>query len=165
MDKKYISLDGLSLYHNNIKDYISQSLNEFLKMIYPIGSVYISANPVAPSELFGGTWEQIKDTFLLGAGDNYAAGSSGGAATHTLTVNEMPSHQHDIRNRDGLGVNGLCATTSTSGEDGNNWCFQDMIIDETANASGDFMTTFVGGGAAHNNMPPYLTVYMWKRTG
>jgi hypothetical protein len=62
--------------------------------IYPVGSIYISANSTSPANLFGGTWEQIKDRFLLAAGGTYAAGSTGGEATHTLTVDEMPNHVH-----------------------------------------------------------------------
>lgn len=66
-----------------------------LNMIYPIGSIYMSINEVNPSILFGfGEWEQIKDTFLLASGDNYSLASIGGEATHSLTVEEMPSHTH-----------------------------------------------------------------------
>jgi len=65
-------------------------------IIYPIGSIYITTNYVSPEILFGGTWELIKDKFLLGAGDTYGAGSTGGEATHILTIDEMPSHQHDL---------------------------------------------------------------------
>lgn len=66
-----------------------------LSMIYPIGSIYMSINEVNPSILFGfGEWEQIKDRFLLASGDNYSLASIGGEATHSLTVEEMPSHTH-----------------------------------------------------------------------
>lgn len=66
-----------------------------LSMIYPIGSIYMSINEVNPSILFGfGEWEQIKDTFLLASGDNYSLASIGGEATHSLTVEEMPTHTH-----------------------------------------------------------------------
>ena len=66
-----------------------------LDKLYPVGCIYQSAKATSPAELFGGTWEQIKDRFILAAGDTYAAGSTGGEATHTLTVNEMPRHNHD----------------------------------------------------------------------
>ena len=61
---------------------------------YPVGSIYMSVNSTSPASLFGGTWEQLKDRFLLGAGDTYTNGSTGGESTHTLTVDEMPSHTH-----------------------------------------------------------------------
>ena len=62
--------------------------------IYPIGSIYMSVNDVNPSELFGGTWQQIKDTFLLASGDVYNNGATGGEATHTLSASEIPTHTH-----------------------------------------------------------------------
>lgn len=134
-----------------------------LDMVYPVGSIYLSANAVNPGILFGGSWTQIKDKFLLASGDIYQAGATGGEAMHSLTVDEMPSHGHAIRNRDGMGPNGLCSTTATSGTDGKSWCFQDQPYDASANASGDFAAVNVGGGEAHNNMPPYLAVYMYQR--
>ena len=60
-------------------------------LVYPVGSIYMSVNSTSPATLFGGTWTQIQDTFLLAAGSTYAAGATGGEATHTLTENEMPS--------------------------------------------------------------------------
>lgn len=78
-------------------DKIKISKSDLLDLVYPIGSIYISVSTVSPSELLGGTWEQIKDTFLLSAGDIYSAGESGGEAEHTLTIDEMPSHNHQLK--------------------------------------------------------------------
>ena len=64
----------------------------FLNLVYPVGSIYWSSNNTNPANLFGGTWTQIKDRFILAAGDSYSNGATGGAATVTLTVNNMPSH-------------------------------------------------------------------------
>lgn len=118
-----------------------------LDVVYPVGSIYMSVNNVSPKTFFGGTWEAIKDRFLLSAGDTYSGGSTGGEATHTLTVDEIPSHEHYAKGwaavRDGSG------TYITLGGDGK---------------SRTYSTDPVGGGKAHNNMPPYLAVYMWKRT-
>ena len=117
---------------------------------YPVGSIYMSVNNKNPSTLFGGTWEQIKDVFLLAAGNTYAAGSTGGEATHTLTVEEMPEHQHSLYYRSIYADDGsTSAITSKSYGDGN-----------TSKANGTLAT---GEGNAHNNMPPYLAVYVWKR--
>jgi len=118
--------------------------------IYPVGSIYISVNNVNPSTLFGGTWAQIKDKFLLAAGSAYSNGDTGGEATHTLTVNEMPSHSHNIN----IGV----ALAPESGGGGLNNGFP-VAKD---NISRD--TNSKGGGQPHNNMPPYLVVAIWKRT-
>lgn len=71
-----------------------QILNNLLDMIHPVGSIYISVNQVNPSILFGGEWEQMKERFLLGAGDVHKNGATGGEAAHALTTSEMPSHTH-----------------------------------------------------------------------
>lgn len=65
-----------------------------VNLVYPIGSIYMSVNSTSPATLFGGTWEQLEDRFLLGAGSTYTAGASGGEASHVLTESEMPSHTH-----------------------------------------------------------------------
>lgn len=118
--------------------------------IYPVGSIYISVNNVNPSTLFGGTWAQIKDKFLLAAGSTYSNGDTGGEATHTLTVNEMPNHTHNVN----IGA----ALAAESGGFGLNNGFP-VAKD---NISRD--TNSKGGGQPHNNMPPYLVVAIWKRT-
>lgn len=132
--------------------------NFVLDNIYPVGSIYMNVNSTNPGTLFGGTWEQIQGRFLLGMSSSYPAGSQGGEATHTLTEAEMPSHKHvAIRGRDaddildnygGSGAAyGFVAGDSSKGNIGNN-C----------------NTSSTGGNQAHNNMPPYLSVYIWKRT-
>lgn len=125
-----------------------------IDLIYPVGSIYMSTNNVSPQTFFGGTWERIQDRFLLGAGGTYPAGAAGGSATHTLTVNEMPNHYHVMQ----------VATTSTTASDAG-WRANGVRAyssQQTDSASDNLRD--VGGNAAHNNMPPYLAVYMWKRT-
>ena len=68
---------------------------KLMKLIYPVGSLYWSSNPTNPGDLFGGTWVQIKDRFVLACGDTYtSSGATGGASTVTLSVDNMPSHNH-----------------------------------------------------------------------
>lgn len=67
---------------------------KFLDMTYPIGSIYMSLESESPAKRFGGIWEQIKGKFLLGQNDTYAAGSTGGEATHKLTTAELAAHAH-----------------------------------------------------------------------
>ena len=122
--------------------------SELMLAIYPVGSIYISANETSPASLFGGTWESISGKFLLGADDAYPAGSTGGEAKHTLTVDEMPSHTH---------ASGVAPNESVGATAG------------TAQAKTQFVrsygyTDYTGGSQPHNNMPPYLAVYMWRRT-
>lgn len=122
---------------------------------YPVGSIYMSVNNINPANFFGGTWEQIKDRFLLACGSTYSNGSTGGEATHKLTVAEMPSHIHtltpfiDIRQGDGQ-------TNAHSASIGSH------LGGDVTKANADVSST--GGNQAHNNMPPYLAVYVWKRT-
>lgn len=123
--------------------------SEVLNTIFPVGSLYLSVSPTSPASLFGGTWERLKDRFLLAAGDTYAAGASGGEATHTLTANEMPSHTHQWKGYVWMKSNG----------DGNDYR---TPIDGSDVWSSAMVSA--GGSQPHNNMPPYLAVYIWKRT-
>lgn len=128
----------------------ADALQAIHSRIYPVGSIYLSVLDTDPKDLFGGTWEQMKDRFLLAAGDSYPAGTAGGEATHKLTLEEVPTHNHSFH------------TTNTGATDRSVgaayrdtfWTSEDYILNET---------TYAGGGQAHNNMPPYLAVYMWKR--
>ena len=135
---------------NNDSNYVKAS--ELLNKIYPVGAIYISTSSTNPKNLFGGTWEQIKDRFLLSAGNSYNAGGTGGESSHRLTVNEIPSHAHSMRVQWGdyaadANINAGAGTGGAS-----------FKVDK-----GD-TTGYSGGNGYHNNMPPYLVVYMWKRT-
>ncbi|AIF54443.1 putative antireceptor [Lactobacillus phage Ld3] len=158
-DKLIAKLDntGVKTYGDSFK------INDksIFDMIYPVGSIYISVNNVNPSVLFGGTWEQIQDRFLLGAGSTYSAGSTGGEATHTLTIDEMPGHNHEPANWMWAASKG-----ENSGE---------LHIPRVTDHKGNTIeyvngrstqiqyTSSTGGSRPHNNMPPYLAVYIWKR--
>lgn len=126
-------------------------ISTVLSKVYPVGSIYMSVNSTNPQNLFGGTWVQIKDRFLLAAGTTYKAGATGGEATHTLTENEIPEHRHSIWFPNAGGEQSAAIGYPEAGSK-NTWY---------AEAS---KTGGAGGGGAHNNMPPYLSVYVWKRT-
>lgn len=148
------------------------SASEIVNIIYPVGSLYWSSKSTDPATLFGGTWKRIKDKFILAAGDSYAAGTAGGEATHTLTVNEMPTHSHS-------------ASSSNTGEhthtfdrprgdsnysngNSNPWWGPKYTATETTHLAGSHSHTITvnsaGSSNAHNNMPPYVTYYCWERT-
>ena len=133
---------------------IEKSIQNLNNKIYPIGSIYISVNSTSPATLFGGTWEQLKDRFLLSAGNTYKAGTTGGEANHTLTVDEMPSHSHSTDRNAGW-------PSPNAGSDG--WSINYNNYETYPYATWHEGTDNTGGSQAHNNMPPYLTVYMWKR--
>ena len=143
-------------------------INSGLAQLYPIGSIYLSVNDTNPSTFIGGTWERIKDRFLLAAGDSYAAGSTGGEASHKLSVNEIPSHAHGVRVR----VQGYKSWESfTSNSHGVMFNANSDIgyhlpnyTAHSAVVTADADTSPNGGSKPHNNMPPYIAVYMWVRT-
>lgn len=123
---------------------------EIFKAVYPVGSIYLSYNHTSPAELFGGSWVRISNCFLWAVDDEGTIGITGGERTHTLTVNEMPSHTHYLYNEN-----------SNSSESAN----YEIFYKPTAKGyAGTLKTQPAGGGAAHNNMPPYMQVSMWRRT-
>lgn len=131
--------------------FFQTATNLVLDMIYPVGSIYMSVNATSPSTLFGGTWEQIQDRFLLAAGNSYSGGDTGGEATHTLTIDELPDHGH------------TAFYYNTSGDQSFGYQFSSKGTRSGAAESSSGIG-HTGGSKAHNNMPPYLAVYMWKRT-
>lgn len=134
---------------------IIAAINSMVDAIYPIGSIYMSINDVNPSTLFGGTWEKIKDRFLLASGDTYTTGNVGGEATHTLTTNEIPRHWHGYSSyQHGYPSNYVEADYYRTPIQKIPW---DNNVAENTDSSA------VGGSQAHNNMPPYLVVNIWQR--
>lgn len=140
-------------------------LAQVYNTIYPVGSVYISTSSTDPTTIFGGKWTRLKDRFLLAAGDTYSAGSTGGEATHTLTSAEMPSHAHNL--------------SSDARAHAIYWGMSDATVHAAAKVSagagstsdnnlGTIQSVWAhtatsGKGQAHNNMPPYIAVYIWQR--
>ena len=132
-----------------VQDAIAAALADRWKVDKPVGCLYMSFESTSPATLFGGSWTQLKDRFLLAVGDTYkSAGLTGGEATHTLTIDEMPSHRHQQYVAAGSGPE---ATRSDYKEDG------------TFSRYPQCFTGSEGGGGSHNNMPPYITVYVWRR--
>lgn len=133
-----------------LADLGTQTLDQILGLVYPVGSIYMSINNVSPATLFGGKWVQIKGRFLLGASDVYKANTTGGEVAHTLTNDEMPNHKHSIW------------FPNSGGEQSAEIGYPEAGSKNTYYAEAS-KTSDAGGGAAHNNMPPYLVVYMWRR--
>lgn len=138
---------------------IAQSKAEIILSAYPVGAIFISVVNTNPATLFGGTWERIaKGRTLIGVDENdtdfATIEKTGGEKTHTLTVNEIPSHTHTATKS--LWGNFQTGETLSSH---NKPTETDYFYSDTT----DFISA-TGGGEAHNNIPPYLTVYMWKRT-
>lgn len=141
--------------------------NFVLDNVYPIGSIYMNVNSTNPGTLFGGTWEQIQGKFLLGMSSSYPAGSQGGEASHTLTTAEIPSHGHNPANEPGYFgfiTNSpkafIVGDMGTQSGTGRYYPYSTAAFDVSRNT----LTGTTGGGKSHNNMPPYLSIYIWKRT-
>lgn len=146
-----------------------RTLADIMLEIYPVGAVYISVNSTSPASLFGGTWESISGRFLLGADSTYTAGSTGGETTHKLTRNELPNYKiGDLA----MIVPGFHANWNNGGIEATNLGNASSTKPGIASANNNTITSDIqygyrinsyGGGGAHNNMPPYIAVYMWKR--
>lgn len=139
-----------------LADIGAATVSAMLDKAYPVGSIYMSVNSANPQTLFGGTWVQIKDRFLLASGTTYKAGTTGGEATHTLTNSEMPAHAHEMYSANGGG-------DSTWNPNAGTYLVDSVTSDKTTWYAQLGMNN-AGGSGAHNNMPPYLVVYVWKRT-
>lgn len=180
----FLDETGLAYFWGKVKAKITASKTETINAVYPVGSIYMSVNSTNPSTLFGGTWERLEGRFLIGAGTNmrtntnatfgslgvgkpdFANGETGGQYYHKLGIDEMPEHNHDT-NDWALVVNKNAANIETDlGGQPIVGVKPTNIVpnlratkNEDGNATGN-----AGGGKAHSNMPPYLAVFMWKRT-
>lgn len=128
--------------------------SDLLDLIYPVGSIYLSVGSTTPATLFGGTWEQIKDSFLLSAGDTYTAGATGGSATDDL------SHGYAKIGRSSADLTQLAYKTFSVGSG----TFNRNALNN-GGFGGDNRTLTEGTelGGYVNTLPPYLVVYTWKR--
>ena len=133
--------------------------------VYPVGSIYISLNSTNPSSIFGGTWEQIQGRFLLGVSSSHPVNQTGGEEKHTLTNAEMPKHNHNGVYYSSIDTKNLVTLNGGTASYRVPWGSPSYPGDYGAGTGKEeLITGNTGGGAAHNNMPPYLAVYMWKRT-
>lgn len=133
----------------------NKTVEAYPRVWLPVGSLYWNENDISAdiSKYFVGTWERVKDVFILAAGNTYTAKTSGGEATHKLTIEEMPSHNHPqtLLNTGGT-VGGVSAYY--------NWDTSTTV----RQYDGYDLAVPRGGSQAHNNMPPYYVAYCWKRT-
>ena len=123
---------------------------------YKIGDIFITTNEENPANRFGGTWEKLPDeTFLMTASSKYAVKSTGGENEHTLTIEEMPSHGHEIKDTS-YNVN----FGRVDGGGGPNFPINGA---GAGNSYGLVTALETGGNKPHNNMPKFYAVYVWIR--
>ena len=157
--------------HQDISGKLDKSA--LLNMVYPVGSIYMSVNSADPSTFIGGTWTRLQDRFLLGAGSTYSAGGTGGAATHN---HEYGLKVYEYYNMAAFNPKGTL-TGAINIDDGSMGTWSggsSMAGTETMNGGVTASAASAATNPHHyesrantsteNNMPPYLAVYMWKRT-
>lgn len=164
------------------------STKELVDILYPVGHIYMSTNSANPGTLFPGTtWEAYaQGRVLIGAGTGtdsrsekktFAAGSTGGEYNHQLTVGEMPSHSHEIslsnngehthkiRRRTGYSNSTSEASSWGCGMAYSNGTEVARVDSQSAGThTHDVTVNNAGGNTAHNNIQPYISVYIWRRT-
>lgn len=193
----YLDNDGLARLWAKIKNYIDAhaSGGVTLDKVYPVGSIYMSVNNTNPGTLFGGTWVtwgagRVPVSVNTSDGDFSTVEKTGGEKTHTLSIDEMPSHKHSttvkvteksligtVHNFAGQGadwgpgntVTGICSALGDdsayypSGTKKTTKYKDGFKINATHSHAASATMENAGGGNAHNNMQPYITCYMWKR--
>lgn len=139
--------------------------SNFLLAAHPVGSIYQTISPENPAVTFGGgTWERIEGRFIMGASDTYQAESTGGEAEHTLTESELPNitgffEFQSNGNTQGI-VNGASSVFSLDKEMPGG--FQPNNRTDESNCFRRVKMSF-GSNSPHNNIPPYYSVYIWRR--
>ena len=161
------NIENNTLSINNSKQELESKINSNFDKIYPVGSIYISTSSANPSTIYGGTWERYgQGKTLVGLNESETEFSTvnkiGGEKTHTLTINEMPSHNHDFRYSTDNAVTFYNAGVGKDGTyTGDNYLgFSNSV---SLFASYVVVLSNTGSSQPHNNLQPYITVYMWKR--
>ena len=159
-NKKFnmIALDQITELKNAFNSVTSLTKQLFLLM-HPVGCIYMSTSSVSPQTTFGGTWIRWGNGRVpLGVDTSDSSFNTvektGGEKQHALTINEIPSHKHNV-------YGSYTATGNISTSANNNGWIPDLGGKNYNH--GDLLTN-IGGGQSHNNLQPYITCYMWKRT-
>ena len=129
---------------------------DILTKVWPVGSIYMSTNSTSPASMFGGVWGRIEDRFLLCAGSSFGAGATGGEREVVLTVDQIPAHSHIQNDQTEYNIG--------PSDSVNRYTSNTLKTGQRYVNTGSCETNPAGGGRAHNNMPPYIAVYVWKRT-
>lgn len=143
----------------SIEGTLKNNNKTFLDLTYPIGSIYLSVKNTNPSSLFGGTWVawgtgRVPVGIDTSQTEFNTVEKTGGAKTHKLTIAQMPSHRHSV-SYNNVNSAGTTSYPHATGGYGSQSTDTDLGFNQLS---------LTGGGEAHNNLQPYITCYMWKRT-
>ncbi len=167
-NKQNFSLDE----EGNLKVTSITTIDPFIGMLYPFEAIYLSMSSVNPKEYFGGSWEQIKERFLFGCGENYRNGTLGGEKEHRLKQQEcgIREHTHQLPLSTKSGVGSYDDLPFRAVVNGNpDLKFRTGRITGISDFPNDYNAPLLEGNSdtdallPHNNMPPYLAVFIWKR--
>lgn len=131
---------------------------DLLNALFPIGYIYISTSSASPASFIGGTWEKLNDVFLLATGEN-SSGATGGEKSVLLTEEKIPSHNHVSM----VGGTGDVISDYLGGSEAGYGLKSGAEGSSGLVSPENYYTSYTGGGEAHNNMPPYYAVNMWRR--
>ena len=115
---------------------------------FPVGFIYLAATSTSPGTTFGGTWVGLSSGYFLRPAGTFSG--TGGESTHQLSTNEIPAHNHIIQ----VGASG-----GSTSQGVNRILYNSVFVGD-----GQLASNRAGGGAAHNNLPPYQNVFGWRRT-
>lgn len=124
-------------------------------LMHPKGALFGSDDPTSPAELYGGTWERIEGKFIMGASDTYPAGSTGGSATH---VHLMPIgwDKGNVFYTMNAGLGPFYGDQIVNGT-------ESLLIKTTSNPSGDSSVARLATTKSSDSLPPYYSMYIWRR--
>lgn len=155
----------------SIDDLVNNAIKDYWKTIYPVGSLYLSFSSTSPQSLFGGTWQQITGYFLRAANDT----STGGEDSVTLTTDQLPNHTHRLGEQS-YSVPAIEMSHTSWSTKVSSFTPSDRPNDFTVHITSTGITptppeqTMIstsqsaGSNVAHNNMPKYQDIYVWRRT-
>lgn len=143
-----------------VGDFTNRS--RILELVFPVGAIYQSFQPKSPAEWLGGTWEKIEGRMLLGSSNEYPVGSASGEPNTLLGVDNIPSHKHRVENVKWVGFDQWPFSTNN---------YYGINLSDVTNKghatetvpSTLWTTVSEGGSKPHNNMPPYIAAYIWRR--
>lgn len=153
----------------NVIELTVEQINDIIKQTllaaHPVGSIYQSLDSTSPETLFGGTWEVVNDVFLIGASSSYTAGSSGGSKTHLHTFDSTNKAYAMIGNYSNTVMFEDTSVNPTIVSLAKRTCYSWTHNSDASSTSSTVRPVSVRGQTDSNSvLPPYLAVYMWKRT-